>query len=66
METSIDSHGGPKKGVFFGPSHPHAFKRPKCLRGVGVKDCTWAPPMHTSFLNPLAMNHAVSHPYVRH
>ena len=21
---------------------PH---RPKCLGGVGVKDCTWAPPM---------------------
>ena len=24
---------------------PPLFKGPKCLRGVRVKDCTWAPPM---------------------
>ena len=28
------------------PPHPPPFKGPKCLRGVGVKDCTWATPMH--------------------
>ena len=32
-----------KKGVIFAPPPP--FKGPKCLRGAGVKDFTWAPPM---------------------
>ena len=29
------------------PPLPPPFKGPKCLSGVGVKDCTWAPPMPT-------------------
>ena len=33
----------------FGPSPPSPppprFKGPNCLGGVGVKDCTWAPPL---------------------
>ena len=34
-----------EEGVVFGPCPPlPLFERPKCLRGVGVKDCTWAPP----------------------
>ena len=33
--------GGSKKGVVL---PPHPFKGPKCLRGVGVKECTWASP----------------------
>ena len=37
-------HGGSKNGVVFAPPPP-LFEGPKCLRGVGVKDCTWAPPM---------------------
>ena len=27
------------------PHPPTPFKGPKCLRGVGVKDGTWVPPM---------------------
>ena len=37
-------HSGSKKGVVFAPPPP-LFEGPKCLRGVRVKDCTWAPPM---------------------
>ena len=36
--------GGSKKGEIFGPSPPSK----KCLRGVGAKDFTWAPPMMAS------------------
>ena len=34
----------------FGPAlpPPSPFKGPKCLGGVGVMDCTWAPPMRLS------------------
>ena len=38
-------HGGSKKGVVFGSPPPPFFEGRKCLEGVGVKDCTWAPPM---------------------
>ena len=34
-----------EEGGGFLPPPPPLFEGPKCLRGVGVKDCTWAPPM---------------------
>ena len=38
-------HGGSEKGEVFGPMPPPPpFKGPKCYSGVGVTDCTWAPP----------------------
>ena len=35
------------------PLPPPPPQGPKCFRGVGVKGCTWAPPMVTSFRNTL-------------
>ena len=46
---SRDTMAAQKRGWFLvrqpQPTPRPLFEGPKCLRGVGVKDCTWAAPM---------------------
>ena len=51
-EYCLDNTMVQRKGWFLVPAPPPPyptptplFKGPNCLRGVGVKDCTWAPPV---------------------
>ena len=45
---SLDTTAARRRGWFLVPP---LFEGPKCLTGVGVNDCTWAPPMCRALLH---------------